>query len=131
MEKKKLDGNNTKIATYCFEQILDATLHKTIVVRPPTSRLTNHPSYRTRQMRHCWRSKDEFINHVHLWTPKHGCAIVGQPAKTYIHQFCEDTGCRLEDLPRKLDDGADGQKESGIPFCQRDDDDIKDILMLI
>ena len=32
--------------------------------------------------------------------PTHGCASVGQPARTYINKFCADTGSRLEDLPR-------------------------------
>ena len=33
-----------KIASYCFEQILKATTHKTAAVQPFTFDLTNHPS---------------------------------------------------------------------------------------
>ena len=29
---------------------------------------------------------------------------VGQPAETYIHQFCADTGYRLENLPKVITD---------------------------
>ena len=48
---------------------------------------------------HCLRSTDKFISNVLLqWTPIHGHTGVGWPAKTYIHQLCVDTGCRLEDL---------------------------------
>ena len=28
----------------------------------------------------------------------------GQPARTYIQQLCEDTGCCPEDLPRAMND---------------------------
>ena len=59
---------------------------------------------RTRHAGHCWRSKDELISDVLLWTPTHGCARVGQPARTYIQQLCEDTGCNPEDLPEAMND---------------------------
>ena len=35
---------------------------------------------------------------------KHGFASVDRPAKTYIHQFCVDTGCRLDDLPLMMEE---------------------------
>ena len=53
---------------------------------------------------HCWRSRDELIRDVLLWTPTHGCAKAGRPARTYIQQLCEDTGCCPEDLPRAMND---------------------------
>ena len=59
---------------------------------------------RTRNAGHCWRSKDELISDVLLWTPTHGCARVGRPARTYIQQLCEDTGCNPEDLPEAMND---------------------------
>ena len=58
----------------------------------------------TRHAGHCWRSKDELISDVLLWTPTHGCARVGRPARTYIQQLCEDTGCNPEDLPEAMND---------------------------
>ena len=39
---------------------------------------------RTKQAGHCWRSKDELISDVRLWTPSHGRAKAGQPTRTYI-----------------------------------------------
>ena len=54
---------------------------------------------RTRHAGHCWRSRDELIRDVLLWTPTHGRAKAGRPARTYIQQLCEDTGCCPEDLP--------------------------------
>ena len=65
---------------------------KTIQVRP------------TRHAWHCWRSADELISDVLLWTPTHGRAKAGRPARTYIQQLCEDTGCCPEDLPRAMND---------------------------
>ena len=58
----------------------------------------------------CSISMDEFMSNVLLWTPTHGRANVGQPAKTYQHQLSADTGCSLEDLPGAMDD-RDGWSE--------------------
>ena len=57
---------------------------------------------RTRHTGHCWRSKDELISDVLLWTPTYGQAKAGRPARTYIQQLCEDTGCNPEDLPEAM-----------------------------
>ena len=59
---------------------------------------------RTRHAGHCWRSKDELISDVLLWTPTYGCAKAGRPARTYIQQLCVDTGCNPEDLPEAMND---------------------------
>ena len=59
---------------------------------------------RTRHAGHCWRSRDELIRDVLLWTPTHGRAKAGRPARTYIQQLCEDTGCCPEDLPEAMND---------------------------
>ena len=53
---------------------------------------------------HCWRSRDELISDVLLWTPTHGRPKAGRPARTYIQQLCEDTGCSPEDLPEAMND---------------------------
>ena len=57
---------------------------------------------RTRHAGHCWRSRDELISDVLLWTPTYGRAKAGRPARTYIRQLCEDTGCSPEDLPEVM-----------------------------
>ena len=59
---------------------------------------------RTRNVGHCWRSRDELISDVLLWTPTHGRAKAGRPAPAYIQQLCEDTGCSPEDLPEAMND---------------------------
>ncbi len=37
-------------------------------------------------------------------TPAYGQAKAGRPARTYIQQLCEDTGCNPEDLPKVMND---------------------------
>ena len=53
---------------------------------------------------HCWRSRDELISDVLLWTPTYGRAKAGRLAPTYIQQLYEDTGCSPEDLPEAMND---------------------------
>ena len=57
---------------------------------------------RRRHAGHCWRSRDELISDVLLWTPTYGRAKAGRAARTYIQQLCEDTGCSPEDLPEAM-----------------------------
>ena len=65
---------------------------------------------RTRHAGHCWRSRDELISDVLLWTPSHARAKAGRSARTYIQQLCVDTGCSPEDLPKEMDDREGWQK---------------------
>ena len=102
--KKKLDGNYTRM--------LRAILNKSWRQHPTRHQLYGHLSpitkiiqaRRTRHAGHCWRSKDGLISDVLLWTPTYGQAKAGQPARTYIQQLCEDTGCSPEDLPEAMND---------------------------
>ena len=111
---KKLDGNYTRM--------LRAILNKSWRQHPTRHQLYGHlpPITKTIQVRrarhagHCWRSRDELISDVLLWTPTHGHAKAGRPARTYIQQLCEDTGCCPEDLPRAMTIGRSGERGSGI-----------------
>ena len=102
--EKKLDGNYTKM--------LRAILNKSWRQHPTRHQLSGHlpPITKTIQVRrtrhagHCWRSRDELIRDVLLWTPTHGRAKAGRPARTDIQQLCEDMGCCPEDLPRAMND---------------------------
>ena len=78
------------------------TRHKLYGHLPPITKTIQ--VRRTRHAGHCWRSRDELIRDVLLWTPTHGRAKAGRPARTYIQQLCEDTGCCPEDLPRAMND---------------------------
>ena len=102
--ERRLDGNYTRM--------LRAVLNKSWRQHPTRLQVYGHlpPITKTIQVRrtrhagHCWRSKDELISDVLLWTPTYGCARVGRPARTYIQQLCEDTGCNPEDLPEAMND---------------------------
>ena len=92
--------------------MLRAILNKSWRQQPTSHQLYGHlpPITKTIQVRrarhagHCWRSKDEPVSDVLLWTPTYGQAKAGRPARTYIQQLCEDTKCNPEDLPEAMND---------------------------
>ena len=99
VKKKKLDSN--------YNKMLRAILNKSWRQHPTKNQLCGHLPLitkiiqvrRTRHAGHCWRSKNELISNVLIWTPAYGQAKAGRPARTYIQQVCEDTGCSSEGLP--------------------------------
>ena len=109
-----------KNVTSYIEQILEATLHETTVVRAliPISKTIKI----RRHSWHYWKSKDELQSDVLRWTPSHGRASVGRPTKTYLQQPSADRGCSLENVPRVMDKRDKwGERESqGNPCQQRD-----------
>ena len=80
--EKKLDGNYTRM--------LRAILNKSWQQHPTRHQLYGHLPLitktiqvrRARHAGHCWRSRDELIRDVLLWTPTHGRAKAGRPART-------------------------------------------------
>ena len=90
--------------------MLRAILNKSWRQHPTRHQLYGHlpPITKTIQVRwtrhagHCWRIKDELRSDVLLRTPTHGQAKAGWPARTYIQQLWEDTGCNPEDLPEAM-----------------------------
>ena len=88
------------VSTYIY--IYHPTRHQLYGHLPPITKTIQ--VRRTRHAGHCWRSRDELISDVLLWIPTHGRAKAGRPARTYIQQLCEDTGCCPEDLPRAMND---------------------------
>ena len=108
--KKKLDDNYTRM--------LRATLNKSWRQHPTKQPLYGHLApitetikvRRTRHAGHCWRSRDELISDVLLWTPSHGRAKAGRPARANVQQLCVDTVCSPEDLPEVIND-RDGWRE--------------------
>ena len=102
--EKKLDGNYTRM--------LRAILKKSWRQHPTKPQLYGHlppitktiKVRRTRHAGHCWRSRDELISDVLLWTPSYSRTKAGRPARTYIQQLCEDTGCSSEDQSKAMKD---------------------------
>ena len=124
--EKKLDGNYTRMLRAILNKSWrqHPTRHQLYGHLPPITK--NIQVRRTRHAGHCWRSRDELIRDVLLWTLTHGRAKAGRPALTYIQQRCEDTGCCPEDLPRAMNDREEWrERESGISVlpARHDDDD--------
>ena len=111
--EKKLDGNYTimlrAILNKSWQQHLTRrqlyghlpTVTKTIQAR------------RTRHAGHCWRSKDEIVSDVLPWTPAYGQSKAGRPARTYIQQLCDDSGCNPEDLLEVMNDRETWREREG------------------
>ena len=124
--EKKLDSNYTRM--------LCAILNKSWRQHPTKQQqLYGHqpPIMKTIKIRqtrhtgHCGRSRDELISDVLLWTPSHGRAKAGWPARTYIQQLCVDMGCSPEDLPEAMNDRRGEERGSGISvlMARQDEDD--------
>ena len=124
-KEKKLDNNCTRM--------LGAILSKSWKQHTTKQLLYNHlplitKTIHIKRRRHagnCWRSKDDLITDVLLWTPLQRRTDVGGPARTYLQQLCMDIGCCLEDLLNAIE--TNGEKESGksVLAARHDDDDVK------
>ena len=131
--EKKLDGNYTRM--------LRAILNKSWKQHPPKQQLCGHlpPIMKTIQVRwtrhvgHCWRSKDELISDIFLWTPSHRQAKAGWQARTDKQQLCADTECSLEDPSWEqwtIEMGGEGGSLRFM-WAAWDDDDDDDIYMYV
>ena len=125
MHGEKVWWELSKNSMCCFDHILEAAPHKTAAVQWFTSHFTNPPIRWTIREGHSWKSKDELISDVLIWTPTHGHTSFDTPTRFYIHQLCAHTGCSQADLPRMID--WDGWQESGnsvlLVWLEDDDDD--------
>ena len=122
--EKKLDGNYTRM--------LRAVLNKSLRQHPTRHQLYGHlhPITKTIQVRrtrhagHCWRSKDELISDVLLWTPTYGRAKAGRSARTYSN-YVRTQDVTLKTCRRRWMIGRSGERGSGISVLAawHDDDD--------
>ena len=99
--EKKLDGINTKM--------LRTILNNSWRQQPTKKHLYGHlpPITKTIKIRHaghCWRSRDELISDLLLWTTSHRHPNAERPARTYIQQLGAETGCSTEDHLETMDD---------------------------
>ena len=101
---EKLDGNYTRMLRVILNKSWgqQPTKHQLYGHLPPITKTIQ--VRRTRHAGHCWKSRDELISDVLLWTPTYGRTKAGRPAQTYIQQQCEETGCGPEDLPKAMND---------------------------
>ena len=123
--EKKLDGNYTRMLREILNQSWrqHPTKQQLYGHRPPITKTIQ--VRRTRHAGHCWRSKDELVSDILLWTPAHGRTKAGRPARTYIQQLCADVALKTCRKQWTIEKG--GQRGSGISvlmaWCEDDDDD--------
>ena len=124
--EKKLDGNYTRM--------LRAILNKSWRQQPTRHQLYSHLPLitktiqvrRTRHAGHCWRSRDELISDVPLWTPH--MAVQKQDDQ---HEHTFSNYVRIRDVVQKTclrrwTIGKSSERGSGIsvlPALHDDDDD--------
>ncbi len=84
--EKKLDGNYTRMLRAILNKSWrqDPTRHQLYGHLPPITKTIQ--VRRTRHAEHCWRSRDELIRDVLLWTPTHSSYVRIRDAvlKTYL-----------------------------------------------
>ena len=97
-----LDANKTARKEVRWQLHKDASHIKLYGYLPPIKKIIQ--VRRTRHAGYCWRSRDELISDVLLWTPSYGREKAGRPARTYMQQLCEDTGCIPGDLTEAMND---------------------------
>ena len=123
--EKKIDGNYTRM----LRTVLNKSWRQHPTKQQHLPPITKNIQIRwIRHAGHCWRSKDELVGDVLLWTPSHGWANFGQPARIYLQHFCANTGCKLEDLPGTMDDRdkwQDGVRKSVLAVWHDDDQLLK------
>ena len=102
--EKKLDSNYTRMLQAILNKFWRQRLTKQLLYGhlPPITKIIQFR--RTRHAGHCWRSRDELMSDVLLWTLSHRRAKAGRPTRTYIQQLCIDMWCSPKDLPEAMDD---------------------------
>ena len=90
--EEKLDGDYTRMSLTILNKswMQHPTKQQRYGHLPPITKTIK--VRRSRHAGHCWRSRDELISDLLQWTPSHGRAKAGRPARTYIREHCADTG---------------------------------------
>ena len=126
--EKKLDGNYTRM--------LREILNKSWRQHPTKHQLYGHlhpitksiQVRRTRHAGHCWRSKDELISDVLLWTPAYGRAKQDNQLEPTSSSYGRIRDVALKTCQRRWMIGRSGESGSGISVlvARHDDDDDDD-----
>ena len=87
--EKKLDGNYTSMLRAILYK---STRHQLYGHLPPITKIIQ--VRRTRHAGHCWRSRDELMSDVLLWTPTYGRAKEGRPARTSFSSYVRTRDAR-------------------------------------
>ena len=129
--EKKLDGNYTRMLRAIFNKSgrQHPTKHQLYGHLPPITEAIQ--VRRTRQAGHHWRSRDELISDVLLWTPIYGRAKAGRLAGTYS-SYVRIQDVALETCRRRWTIGRSGERGPGISVqaARHDDDDFYQIRII-
>ena len=123
--EKKLDAN--------YRRMLRAVLNKSSRQHPTRHQLYGHlpritktiQVRRTRHAEHCWRSKDELISDVLLWTPHMAVQKQDDQLELTYSNYVRTQDVNLKTCRRRWMIGRSGERGSGISVlaAPRDDDD--------
>ena len=102
--EKKLDENYTRILRAISNKSWrqHPTKHRLYCHLPPITKTISVKW--TRYAGHSWRSRNVLISDVLLWTPSHGCAKAGRPARNDMKPLCVVTCCSPGDLREAMND---------------------------
>ena len=100
--EKKLDGNYPRMLWANWTSPGGNTPQGTNYTA--TCHHENYPSQTNQTCRTLLEKQRRAHKDLLLWTPTYGQVKAERPARTYIQQLCEDTGCSPEDLPEAMND---------------------------
>ena len=126
--EKKLGGSYTRM--------LRAISNKSWKQDPTKQQLYGHRPHitktikvrRTKHAGHWWRSRDEVISDVLLWTPSHGQAKAGDQLTPTYSSSVRIRGVALRTCRKRWTIGRGGERGSGISvlMARQDDDEYFD-----
>ena len=107
MYRKNARWELHKNVEWYFDQILVAVSHQRAVVQPFGFISQTIQVRRAKHAGHCWKSKNELIKYVLLWTPTHGHTNFVQTLKWWMMEMDVEKGSRGSRLSTWLDDDDD------------------------
>ena len=121
--EKKLDGNYTRMLRAILNKRQHSTRHQLYGHLPPITKTIQ--VRRTRHAGHCWRSKDEIVSDVLLWTPTYGQAKQDDQLELTYSSYVKTQDITLKTCRRWWMIGRSGERWSGISVlaARHDDDD--------
>ena len=128
----KLDSNYTRM--------LRAILNRSWQQHPTGRQLYGHlppitktiQARRTRHAEHCWRSEDEIVSDVLLWTPAYGQSKQDDQLEHSYSSYVMIRDVTLKTCQRRWMIGRRGERGSGISvLAARHDDDDDDFSICV
>ena len=122
--EKKLDGNYTSMLRAILNKSWrqHPTKHQLYGHLPPITKIIQ--GRRTRHAGHCWRSRDELMSDVLLWTSNYGRAKAGRQLEHTSSSYVEIWDVVQKTCQRWWTIGKSGERGSGISVWAAQHDDI-------